>query len=304
MKQIRVPAFLENLFRDLRDRRLLLPAIVLLVALFAVPIVLKSHSSTSATSVAPAEEAGAMADQAVPAVVMQQLGVTNYRKRLNQLQSKNPFHQQYTATPESAQLHITNAGSASTGTTSTSGTTSSTTGVTSSTGSLPPVSSSTPGGTSPVSSPPVTSSGGSNSGVGHRTKPKVGYYAWRVSVKVGEPGHLKDRAEVQRLAMLPSEGKPATTFLGATEDGSKALFLVSADVDSVKGDGHCLPSHASCRYVVMDPGDKANLHYAPNNTRYNIVLVDIHPVEVTDKLPKKPSGKAQPQQKLPLLGDG
>ena len=55
----------------------------------------------------------------------------------------------------------------------------------------------------------------------------------------------------------------------------------------------------------MKPGDKANFHYAPNGKRYNLVLVDIHPVDVTDKLPKKPTGAtAQPQQKLPVLGDG
>lgn len=307
MKQIRVPAFLENLLRDLRDRRLLLPAIVLLVALFAVPIVLKSHSSARTPAPAPATGSGAKTDQAVPAVVTQELGVTNYRKRLNRLQSKNPFHQQYTQTPQSAQLHVTSSGSSTTSSSSTGGASTTGTGTISSAASSPPVSSSTSsGGIAPVSSPPAeTSSGGSNSAAPHHhTNPGFRYYAWRVSVKVGEPGDLKDRAEVQRLALLPSDGKPVVAFLGATEDGSKAVFLVSSDVDSVSGDGRCLPSHSSCQYVAMKPGDKSHFHYAPNNTRYNLVLVDIHPVDVTDKLPKKASGKAKPEQRLPILGDG
>ena len=106
------------------------------------------------------------------------------------------------------------------------------------------------------------------------------------------------------MALLPSEGKPVVAFLGASEDGSKAVFLVSPDVDSVKGDGRCVPSPSSCQYLQLEAGEKANLHYAPNGKRYNLVLVDIHPVDVTDKLPKKPTGQAQPQQKLPVLGDG
>jgi len=301
MKQIRLPTFLENLYRDLRDRRLLFPAIGLVIALLAVPIVLKSNSSTDRAPAVPRDGAAVRAAQAIPAVVTQQLGVTNYRKRLSQLESKNPFHKLYTDTPEpssSAPLQST-----STSSTSSTGDTAPSSSATSPIGSLPPESGSTSsGGTSAVSTPP--SSGGSDSATSHRVKPKPRYYAWRVAVKVGEPGHLKERSEVQRLAMLPSEGKPAATFLGATEDGGKALFLVSSDVDSVKGDGRCLPSHSTCQYLVMKIGDKANLHYAPDGNRYNIVLVDIHAVEVTDKLPKKPSGKAQQQHKLPLLGAG
>lgn len=310
MKQIRIPSFLENLFRDLRDRRLLLPAIALVLGLLAVPILLKSHAASNGQ--VSVSRPDAETDEGVPAVVAQQVGVTNYRKRLNQLQSKNPFHQQYTATPDSssgaklqsASTEPPSASSSSTDTGSTVGSTSSTSPP--STGSVPPVSSSTSsGGTTSASSPPETSSGSSNSAAPHHhTNPDFRYYAWRISVKVGEPNDLKKRSEVQRLALLPSDARPVVSFLGATEDGSKAVFLVSSDVDSVTGEGHCVPSHSSCQYYVMKPGEKAHFHYAPNHTRYNLILLDIHPVDVTDKLPKKPTGQAQPQRKLPILGDG
>jgi hypothetical protein len=295
MKNVRAPQFLGNLYRDMRDRHLLLPAVALVVGLLAVPILLKSHSSDHSAPPAQAK-LGPATNATKPAVVRQELGVTNYKKRLDRLQSKNPFHQQYTAPPPSAQAQAAPSASAPSPSSTPSAT------------SPAPIGSSTSQSTTPtpVSSPPAqTSSGGSNSAAPHHhTNPGLLYYAWRVSVKVGEAGHLKDRPEVQRLALLPSDGKPVVSFLGATEDGSKAVFLVSLDVDSVKGDGRCLPSHSTCQYVVMQPGDKAHFHYAPNNTRYNLVLVDIHQVDVTDKLPKKPTGKAQPQQKLPLLGDG
>src|SRR4051794_35681552 len=124
MKNVKAPKFLDGLYRDLRDRRMLLPAIALVVALFAVPILLKSQASTtSAPAATPDISSDSASDAAVPAVVTQELGVTQYRKRLDQLNSKNPFHQQYTTPPASAQLQVTSSGtgtSTSTAATSTS----------------------------------------------------------------------------------------------------------------------------------------------------------------------------------------
>jgi hypothetical protein len=299
MKSPRLQEFVTNLYRDMRDRRLLLPALLLVVGLVAVPVLL---TSSSATSTVPASSGGRSASDsaAVPAVATQELGVTNYRKRLDRLQSKNPFHQQFTdpkVTDRVKSASITSANIPTTDTGSTSTDSSSVSSATSSSGSatVPPEPT---GGTTP-------SSGGSGgpSRV-HSPKPTFHLYAFRASVKVGEPGKLQERPEVQRMAMLPTKGKPIVTFLGANEDADRALFLVSRDVDSVKGDGRCSPNHSSCQFVVLEPGDKASLHYTPNGKRYNLVLVDLHAVEISDKPPKKVSGDAQPQAKLPLLGPG
>jgi hypothetical protein len=300
MKNVRMPNFLENLYRDMRDRRLLLPALALVIAVLAVPILLKSQSSGNTAPPATVESSSASDSKAIPAVVTQQLGVTNYRKRLNQLQSKNPFHQQYTTTPKSAQLHITSTGGSSSTTSSTStGIPSTSTSTTSSSTSYVPPVSSTPvnGGTSPStgSSPPV---------VVRHTKPTFHLYTYRVAVKVGKPSKLAERNEVKRLALLPSKGKPIATFIGTSEDAKQALFLISTDVDSVSGDGHCIPKHSNCLYLMMKPGDKESFHYAPDGNRYNLILEDVHAVEVGNKPPAKVSGKAATGQKLPKLGPG
>jgi hypothetical protein len=135
------------------------------------------------------------------------------------------------------------------------------------------------------------------------TKPTSHLYTYRVSVKVGEPGQLAARPEVDSLALLPSKSRPILSFLEA--NGKQALFLVSTDVDSVKGDGRCVPRPADCQYIVMRAGDKASFHYAPNNKRFNLVLKDIHAVEIGHKLPAKVSkGNADLKPKLPLLGQG
>lgn len=135
-------------------------------------------------------------------------------------------------------------------------------------------------------------------------RPSFHLYTYRASVKVGQPNKLDDRAEVKRLALLPSKKKPIASFLGVSEDAKEAIFLISTDVDSVTGDGRCLPKRSACQYVVMKPGDKASFHYTPNGKRYNLILTDIHAVEVAHKPPKKVSGKAQTQGKLPKLGPG
>jgi hypothetical protein len=299
MKSPRLQEFVTNLYRDMRDRRLLLPTLLLAIGLVAVPVLLTTSASTT-TVPATSAASGASAAEAVPAVVTQQLGVTNYRKRLDRLQSKNPFRARFTApkvTDRVKSASITSANIPTTDTGSTSTDSSSVSSTTSSSGSatVPPEPT---GGTTP------TSGGSGGPSRVHSPKPTFHLYAFRASVKVGEPGKLQERPEVQRMAMLPTEGKPIVTFLGANEDAGKALFLVSRDVDSVKGDGRCVPSHSSCQFVVMQPGDKANFHYTPNGKRYNLVLVDLHAVEISNKPPKKVSGDAQPQAKLPLLGPG
>jgi hypothetical protein len=284
----------------MRDRHILIPAVALVVALLAVPVLLKSHSSATTPAVAVGNQSKSDS-AAVPAVVTQQLAGTQYQKRLDHLTSKNPFHQQFTTPPASARVHVTSSGTgASTSTSSTA--TSTSTG----TGSLPASSptSSTPS-TGGTSSPPVgatSPSTGSSPSVTD-TKPTSHLYTYRVSVKVGEPGQLAARPEVDSLALLPSKSRPILSFLEA--NGKQALFLVSTDVDSVKGDGRCVPRPADCQYIVMRAGDKASFHHAPSNKRFNLVLKDIHAVEIGHQLPAKVSkGNADLKPKLPLLGQG
>jgi hypothetical protein len=301
MKNVRPPQFLGNLYRDMRDRHLLIPAVALVVALLAVPVLLKSHSSATTPAVAVGN-ATKSDSAAVPAVVTQQLAGTQYQKRLDRLTSKNPFHQQFTTPPASARVHVTSSGTgASTSTSSTA--TSPSTGTGSLSASSPTSSTLSTGGTS---SPPVSAtspSTGSSLPATTHTKPTSHLYTYRVAVKVGEPGKLADRPEVASLALLPSKSRPILTFLEA--NGKRALFLVSTDVDSVKGDGRCVPRPADCQYVVMRAGDKASFHYAPSNKRFNLVLKDIHVVEIGHKLPAKVSkGNADLKPKLPLLGQG
>ncbi len=293
MKNVQTPRLLSNLYRDMRDRRLLLPAIALAVALIVVPVLL-SRSSSSTPPPAPAAARGGEA-ATEPAVLAEQVGVTDYRRRLDQLETKDPFRRHFTGLPKSAKLK----------TTSSSATSSTATGVTS-TSDLS--SSSTSGGSisgSSTVSASTTSTTSSGSGSGNSTgsassKPASRtLYAFRVSVAVGPAGDLTDRDSVKRTAYLPGKNRPLVSFIGVTEDTKHAIFAVSNDVSSVRGEGSCFPKRSTCNFLELKAGDKASLDYAPEGDRtYNLKLREIKLVPIAE-----PHGGASNKSgSQPLLG--
>jgi hypothetical protein len=287
MKNVRAPQFLNNLYRDMRDRRLLLPALALILALIAVPALLKG-SPSSPTAPAPAVAGGETAAQ--PAVQAQQLGVTAYRKRLAQFKSKNPFRIEPTGSPKRGALRKTPGQTSASGQSSSTGAPTGTSGLPTSPSSTPTSSTaSAPSSTSPASSPPSK-------------PPAPTLYAFRISVAIGPAGHLTRRSSVKRLVFLPGSGRPLVAFIGVTEDTKRAIFLVTGDVSSVDGEGRCIPRRSSCKFLELKPGDKASLQYAPEGDRtYNLKLLGVHLAPV-GKLHGNRQGKQGPQGTLPVLG--
>jgi hypothetical protein len=255
MKNVRTPRFLNDVYRDLRDRRLLIPAAALVVALIAVPAFLSSSSSTqSAAPLAPSGAAkGATAAQ--PAVLARELGNTDYAKRLQPSETKNPFRRQFaipkvTSTVQQSSLTESPAGSSGTASTST-----------------------TPAAATTASPPQSTQPAPAAS---PSPAPQLKLFAYRVSVAIGPAGALVRRDNVKRLTFLPYDSKPMVAFLGVTEDRKSAIFLVDDDVSSVEGDGHCIPGRNSCKFLELKLGDKASLAWAPQGDKiFNLKLLGI-----------------------------
>ena len=82
--------FFNDLYRDLVDRRMLVPVIALLVAIVAVPVLLKSEPPAPAPPAAAAAPAEGT-DEVSPAVLVSDPGVRDYSKRLSALKKKNPL---------------------------------------------------------------------------------------------------------------------------------------------------------------------------------------------------------------------
>jgi hypothetical protein len=252
--RLTMPAFASDLVRDLRDRRLLPLALLLLAGVVAVPVLL-SRSSGAAVPAPPAASSvpeGAIETQ--PAVLTEGVGIRDYRKRLEALKSSNPFAQRFAAPDvagEAASL----------------------------TPSLPTGgggSATSAGGGSGASSQPVES---------ERVpapEPEVRFLTHRVDVKVGPEGDLDTREGVRALAVLPSRDTPVVSYLGTNEGGDRALFLVSGDVTAVDTDGRCMPSSADCQFLVLEEGERAKLDYGPDATTYVLRLMRINSVPLRD----------------------
>jgi hypothetical protein len=250
------PAFVSDLFKDMRDRRLIVPAVALLVAIVAVPVVLSAspEAAVPTAPLAPDPDAAAV-EPGVLAV--QEIGVRDYRERLDALDRKNPFGDRFeesaaTGAADESQLLAPEE----------SGQTAAAPSPSDTSGEAPNTSSGPIGGTPP----PVS---------GPQEEPYV--LVSRIDVEVG----IVDRDRRQTIEgvksgdLLPSKQTPVAMFLGIKDDASVASLLVSRDVSRVNGDGECKPSRNNCEFLRMEDGDSAYLRFADGH-RYVITVKDLY----------------------------
>lgn len=281
LKEIKVPAFVQDVYYDLKDRHLLPIAAILLVALVAVPIALSQSSSetegpagSEAGATTSATGAEARSDELVAKAAP---GLRDYRRRLNHLRAKDPFIQQYTGSSEegSGTVESSSESAASGGAEEGASTESS----------------------SPETSytPTESSSGGEG---GEPNQSGLRYYSYAIDAKVSAGGSQEAkgkeseptvRRNLPELTMLPSRDTPALVYMGSTKDGKKALFVVSSDVDSIFGDAKCVLGSSTCQMLAMETGLPETVVYGSGKT-YKIELLKIHLVETKD-LNRAPLGK-------------
>jgi hypothetical protein len=275
--EVKAPRFLTDVFRDLRDRHLLVPVVALLAALVAVPVLLKS-TSEPAPPAPPA--AGSELDGAAtqPAVLAEDVTVRDYRDRLEALKAKNPFRERFSSPKLGSGEQI--AGLQDTSPTgSPTGTTGSPTGTTGTTGMTSDTSGSTAVGTTPSSG-----DGSGNTSSSPPTHTTTRYFTRRIDVLVGVQGAEKERNGIDAITFLPSESKPVVAFIGTRDSGGKAVFAVSDDVASTSGEGSCAPSSSNCQYLTLHEGQARTFDYTPDGRTYRLKLREIRVVKL-DKAP-------------------
>jgi hypothetical protein len=272
MKNFQSPQFLADLYRDLRDRRLLSIAIALVAGIIVVPVALSSSSSPAPQPAAPPADALA-SNQTAPAVsvVASNPGLRDYRRRLSALGAKDPFEQKFVA-PKG--LGGTELGASGLGESVT----------------VPDASSSSTASTGSSSTP--TSPGGVSAGgrsspktvtkVKTKTKTKTKYISFKVKLRVGEVNGTPETLEgVSTLDLLPADAVPALAYLGVS--GGKALFMVSSDVISITGTGACMLGTVKCQLLLLEPGQYQDLLWTDGKT-YRVTLLKIEKV-VSSKPP-------------------
>jgi hypothetical protein len=274
--ELKVPPVLIDLYRDLRDRRLLPLVAVAALGILAVPLLLKD-SPPAPPPVAfveppPAEEAGA----ARLSVVKAAPGIREPSKRLSHLSPEDPFEQKYTnaaVTPDPTGVTTT------TESTATTATEAGTEGATSS---------------PPSSSDPPAESGGSSPGGGKGAKgvpageDGLVFYTFAVDVQVARTETAKDgRKEtsdpvvhkgVLPTTSLPGDKAEVVTYMGISPKTRKPLFLVSSEVTAVFGDAGCVAGSESCQLLELEQGMPETFVYGENDVRYKINVLKIEPV--------------------------
>jgi hypothetical protein len=270
--ELKVPPVLTDLFEDLRDRRLLPLVVLLVVAIVAVPFLLKQDAEEVAGPVSGGPEATPASQLTV---VQATPGLRDYRKRLRARSATNPFKQRFSS-PVLKGAQLNEPAEASEG------------GSSSGSASLDGGSSS--GGTDtsePTDEAPSNSPG----------KPQVTVVAWSVDVVIKRSGGATEEARkkseqaetfekegVLPQTPLPSAKAPVVTYLGPAREGTgvagKALFLVSRDVVSVFGDVYCAEGEEVCQLIEVTPGASVTFVYGQSEVMYTIAVRSINQVTV------------------------
>jgi hypothetical protein len=278
--ELKTPQFVQDVVRDLRDRRLLLPAIALLVALVAVPVLLASSSEPApASPVAPPSTEAAEA--VAPAVLAEQSGIRDYRKRLDSLDQKDPFDQKF-AKPEPSDVAIeeTSSGATSTGTSapvSSAPNPSLEDALAQATGTDPASSGSSqpsdPGGSSPVNVSEPDNGGGND-------KPEIRFVVGRVDVSFGPVGDAKEMDGVRELDFIPDGKDPIAAFIGLAGNGDQAVFGLTPAVVETRGEGSCSPKKPDpCQFLRLAEGESRVLKTSTGKA-FALKLLETHLVAV------------------------
>jgi hypothetical protein len=239
-------SFLHQIWKDLKDRKLLPVAAVLLVAIVAVPVAL----SSSSTAPAPA---GAVAPPPPPAAGLPAVSETSVpSSSAPNGRARNPFAPSSGAT--STATTTTTAATSTPVSGSTSGTGASTTSTSGSTST-----SSTGGATTPTT-PTTPSTGGQTPSVPpmipvpkpRRVVPALkADQSYSVSLAITRrSGGLDTINPLGRLSLLPSPSQPLIVELGVLKGGNRVLFAVQPGT-VVSGKGTCVPGAIDCEILSL-----------------------------------------------------
>jgi hypothetical protein len=260
---------LRTILNDMVERKLWPVALLLIVALAAVPVVLGRNGEVADDpATVPSNVTGTPGtDTATQAYVELDTGAPVDRERAGKV--RNPFKgpaakAASTETPsEQVVVPVPSAPSASEATTSgSSGGSTGTTGTT---------------GTTDSTAPTTTPDSSDDSSTKKAT--------YKVSLRFGQTGNEKTIRDIARLSPLPSVTDPFFVFLGVLKDGKTAVFMVSSDA-APTGDGSCKPSAADCQTIHLKADEEEWFDFTnPDGSvvQYRMKLLSVREVEVSSE---------------------
>ena len=262
---------MSSLRRDLFERKLWPVIVLLLVAVVAVPLMLRKTASATVTPVPPAPPlAGATAP-----VVRAKAPVSVHALEISM--PRDPFASgmpKLSAQPQSK----TPSTSGSSPTTTTGATTTSTSP--SMVSPSPATTSSSSAATTPTTTSTTNTTTTSTTTTGSSFIPPVpAVQSWTVyaaDVRVGTGSFAPLNSDIARLTPLPSVAQPKAMFMGVMAGGRGGVFALGAGVQHA-GPGVCRPDRTRCAAIVLRVGQTEQLiTQAPGGPRQlNLSLVNI-----------------------------
>ncbi|HEX5990352.1 MAG TPA: hypothetical protein VFY75_09085 [Solirubrobacterales bacterium] len=285
MPEMKVPAFVSDLYYDLRDRRLLPLVGFVLVAIVAVPFLLSGGSSESGPQRVepPAEDSSVNASQLT--VVKATPGLRDYRERLRARSPKDPF-QGPEAKPETAEAQLGTKGD--NGFESSEVTSSSTSTTTRSEGKTTETRKTTKEEDGTVTTETETKTESDESGSSEGQPGEITLFAFAIDVRIkkattapdgsAKSGDPETRSRVLSPAPLPGQKTQVVTYMGISPTTKNPFFLVSDEVTSVFGEAKCLSGDKTCQLLEVEKGMPLTFVYGPAGDRYKITVLKTYPV--------------------------
>lgn len=273
--------FIQDTWQDLRDKRLWPVAVVLALAIVAIPILL-TKSAAQPPVADPVADSASASDRVTVQLEDGDAASSGTGSALDKFEKGDPF------TPPS-RISAASAGSdAAAGATAAGPSDAGGSG-----GGGGGESSPAPAPDSqPVAAPPTT-----------RTETSSYEYVADVTFWTGD--RRRKVRGLRKLDMLPNQSAPVLIFMGASKEGGNAVFLVDSTLKAA-GEGRCVPSGANCAYVHLGPGSEHTFSTAEGDA-YRLRIEEIRRVKVkagsARSAARASTGAATRRFELPSLAD-
>lgn len=256
---------ISDIWQDLREKRLWPVALLLLVALVAVPVVLAksgSGATTPAPEVATSKPAPKESDElARLATVELEESAPGEGSTLDTFDPSNPFRPPEKVVKKAEKdADTATAGPTDDVSVQVDDTVDETVDT---------------GGGSGGSTP---DDGGSNGGDEQTKETVTTQYKYVIDVTFTANGKTRKVKGMERLDMLPNEGNPLLLFLGAESNGGNAVFLVDATLQAA-GEGKCEPTQAKCAFLHIGSGSEHEFTNEAGDS-YTLSIDEIRKVKV------------------------
>jgi hypothetical protein len=236
----------RNIWKDLVERRLWPVALVLVIALVAIPVVLaKPAPQVPVAPTAVASDSGPEPLVASAASIRSNTGGALVGGKF-----KDPFHQLHVVSQAATSAAVVAKGPATSDASSSAGGGS---------------------GDSSGSGGSGGGSGGSSGGSGGGSAEDTGT---KLKIEFGLAGGKRTVREISPGTPLPASSNPLIVFLGFGKDGTRPVFLVSSDVVKTEGEGTCKPSKSVCSELTLAVGE-AQFFDAQNGDQYQLDVLGV-----------------------------